>query len=144
MDLSTVQLRNMLSDIMWLVIGLEFIKMLLEHSQGAVLDVMLFAIARQMLLEHSMTDSLIAVGAIGLVFAIRKFLYNQEEDRQSIMDAILDVFKNDKGKEALEGAIEDVIEEVLDASAESINKQAKTQEDEATLLLLNKLKDRDK
>lgn len=114
MDLSTVQLRSMLGDIMWLVIGLEFIKMLLEHSQGAVLDVMLFAIARQMLLEHSMFDNLMAIVAIGLVFAIRKYLYDQTCDKKSIMDQLLDLLKDDKGKEVLEDAIEDALDDVLD------------------------------
>ncbi|WP_130861784.1 hypothetical protein [Bacilliculturomica massiliensis] len=118
MDLSTVQLRSMLSDIMWLVIGLEFIKMLLEHSQGAVLDVMLFAIARQMLLEHGMLDNLAAVLAIGMVFAIRKFLYDQSEDRKSIMDTILDLLKDDKGKEVLEDAIGEALDDVLDEAIE--------------------------
>lgn len=84
MDLSTVQLQSMLSTILWLVIGLEFIKMLLEHSERAVLDVMLFAIARQMVIEHAMLDNLIAVAAIAGVFGIRKFLYNKNEDKESV------------------------------------------------------------
>lgn len=124
LDFSTVQLRSMLSDIMWLVIGLEFIKMLLEHSQGAVLDVMLFAIARQMLLEHGMFDNLMAIAAIALVFAIRKFLYDQKEDRKSLMDQFLDLLKNDKGKEALEGAIGEALEEVLDDAIEEALEEA--------------------
>lgn len=100
LDLSTVELRSMLSDIMWLVIGLEFIKMLLEHSQGAVLDVLLFAIARQMLLEHGMLDNLLAVAAIALVFVIRKFLYDQTEDRASLMDTLLDLLGSKKRESA--------------------------------------------
>lgn len=117
-DLSTVQLRSMLGDIMWLVIGLEFIKMLLEHSQGAVLDVMLFAVARQMLLEHGMFDNMMAIVAIGLVFVIRKYLYDQKDDQKSIMEQFLDLLKNDKGKEALEDAIEEALDEVLDDAIE--------------------------
>lgn len=113
-DLTTVQLKLMLGDIMWLVIGLEFIRMLLEHSQGAVLDVMLFAIARQMLLEHGMLDNLLAVIAIAIVFAVRKFLYDKSVDHQSLMDQLLGLLKDDKSKEVLGEAIGDVLEDTQD------------------------------
>lgn len=124
MDLSTVQLRLMLSDIMWLVIGLEFIRMLLEHSQGAVLDVMLFAIARQMLLEHGMFDNMLAVLAIAIVFVIRRFLYDKSVDHQSLMEQFMGLLKDDKGKEALEDAIGEALEEVLDDAIEDALEEA--------------------
>lgn len=82
LPLSTVKMTDILGSILWLVIGLEFIKMLMEHSHGAVLEVMLFAIARQMIVDHtSMLDNLLGVTAIAVVFAVRKFLYNQQEDK---------------------------------------------------------------
>ncbi len=81
LPLSTVQMNELLGGILWLVIGLEFIKMLMEHSHAAVLEVMLFAIARQMIVDHtSMLENLMGVLAIAGVFAIRKFLYRKEDD----------------------------------------------------------------
>ena len=59
-----------------LVIGIEFIKMLAKHSPGSALEVLLYAIARQMILGHaSALENLISVGSIGLIFLIRKFVF---------------------------------------------------------------------
>lgn len=59
-----------------LVIGIEFIKMLAKHSPGSALEVLLYAIARQMILGHaSAIENLISVASIGLIFLIRKFVF---------------------------------------------------------------------
>ena len=59
-----------------LVIGIEFIKMLAKHSPGSALEVLLYAIARHMILGHgSAVDDLINVISIGLIFLIRKFVF---------------------------------------------------------------------
>ncbi len=57
-----------------LIIGVEFIKMLAKHTPGSAIEVLLFAIARQMVVEHtSPLENLIVT--IALIFAIRKFLF---------------------------------------------------------------------
>lgn len=85
-NLSSGQINSVLGSILWLVIGLEFIKMLMEHSHAAVLEVLLFAIARQMIVDHTtMQENFFAVAAIAGIFAIRKFLYNKEEDKEPIL-----------------------------------------------------------
>lgn len=59
-----------------LVIGIEFIKMLAKHSPGSALEVLLYAIARHMVLDaSSAADNLLGVAAIGLIFVIRKFFF---------------------------------------------------------------------
>ena len=59
-----------------LVIGIEFIKMLAKHSPGSALEVLLYAIARQMILGHeSALESFISVASIGLIFLIRRFVF---------------------------------------------------------------------
>ena len=61
---------------MTIVVGVEFAKMLLLHSPRAVTDVLLFAIARQMVIEHtSAVENLIMVIAIAILFTIRKYLF---------------------------------------------------------------------
>lgn len=75
-----VKMNELISSILWLVIGLEFVRMLLDHSHAAVLEVMLFAVARQMIASHtSMLDNLLAVVAIGGIFAVRKYLYSENK-----------------------------------------------------------------
>ena len=59
-----------------LVIGIEFIKMLCKHSPGTVVEVLLFAIARQLIIEHTSTlDNLVGIFSIAVLFAIRKYLF---------------------------------------------------------------------
>lgn len=59
-----------------LVIGIEFVRMLVKHSASSVVEVLLFALARQLIVEHTSTwENLIGIVAIAGVFAIRKFLF---------------------------------------------------------------------
>ncbi|MEF9969327.1 MAG: transporter [Ruthenibacterium sp.] len=59
-----------------LVIGIEFIKMLSKHTPGSAIEVLLFAIARQMVVEHTTPlENLLSIIAIALIFVIRKFLF---------------------------------------------------------------------
>lgn len=67
---------ELLADIFTLIIGAEFIKMILKPTSGNVLEVILFTIARFLVLDHSsMMTCLLGVLALGVLFAIRKFLY---------------------------------------------------------------------
>ena len=75
-DFFTEFLSNALS----LVVGVEFIKMLCRHSAQNVVEVLLFATARQMVVEHLETwQTLIGVAAIAILFAIRKYLMTGDE-----------------------------------------------------------------
>lgn len=59
-----------------LVIGIEFVRMLVKHTPSSALQVLLFAIARHLVLDgQSGIDLLLGVVAIAGIFAIRKFLY---------------------------------------------------------------------
>ena len=49
------------ADAMTIVVGIEFVKMLMLHTPRAVTDVLLFAIARQLVVNHSSAvDTLLA------------------------------------------------------------------------------------
>ena len=59
-----------------LIIGVELIRMMYSHAPSTVFEVLLFAIARQIIVEHSsIFSSLIGVCAIAVLFATRKFLF---------------------------------------------------------------------
>ena len=71
-----VEIRSFLERSLDIVIGIEFIKMLAKHSPGSSLEVLLYAIARHMVVGHeSALDNLISVGAIALIFVVRKFFF---------------------------------------------------------------------
>lgn len=73
---STDAFQTFLGHAFNLVIGIEFIKMLAKHSPGSALEVLLYAIARSMIMGHgSSTENLISVLSIGVIFLIRKFFF---------------------------------------------------------------------
>lgn len=81
LDFGTVDLDAMLPRFLNLVVGLEFIKMIMVHSHGAILEVLMFATARQLILDHSMEGHLLGVVAIAGLFAIWRFLYDKNEEQ---------------------------------------------------------------
>lgn len=80
-DPSYLQAR--MSSACLIIIGIELIKMITSYTIDSVVDVMLLAIARQMIVEHtSPIENLIAVLSIGILFVIRKYLYISRLDRR--------------------------------------------------------------
>lgn len=70
-----------LANALSLVVGVEFVKMLCRHSAQTVVEVLMFATARQMVVEHmAPTQTLIGVIAIAILFSIRKFLMTEDND----------------------------------------------------------------
>ena len=75
-DGNEVEIRTFLERSLDIVIGIEFIKMLAKHSPGSVLEVLLYAIARHMIVGHEdAVQNLVSVGAIALIFIIRKYFF---------------------------------------------------------------------
>ena len=75
-DGNEVEIRIFLERSLDIVIGIEFIKMLAKHSPGSSLEVLLYAIARHMVVGHeSAIENLLSVGAIALIFIVRKFFF---------------------------------------------------------------------
>ena len=64
-----------------LAICIEFIRMLTKHSMKTVIEVLVFAIARGMIISHESTaDILLSVIAIAILFAVRKFLFQHGDE----------------------------------------------------------------
>ena len=75
-DGNEVEIRIFLERSLDIVIGIEFIKMLAKHSPGSSLEVLLYAIARHMIVGHEdAVQNLVSVGAIALIFVIRKYFF---------------------------------------------------------------------
>ena len=69
-----------------LIIGVEMIRMLYLHTQSTVFEVLLFAIARQIIIEHSSPlNSLVGVIAIAILFATRKFLFVAFDESEKVI-----------------------------------------------------------
>ena len=75
-DTNEVEISLFLQRALDIVIGIEFIKMLAKHSPGSSLEVLLYAIARHMVVGHeSAMENLLSVSAIALIFIVRRFFF---------------------------------------------------------------------
>lgn len=75
-----VSLDNYLHSILTIVVGLEFVRMLLDMTPANTLEVLIVAIARQVILTHDNALSNVAcVLCIAGLFATRRFLIPKEE-----------------------------------------------------------------
>lgn len=69
-----------------LIIGVEMIRMLYLHTPMTVFEVLLFAIARQVIIDHtSSVTSLLGVISIAILFATRKFLFVAFDESERIL-----------------------------------------------------------
>jgi len=67
-------MQTFLGHILTLVIGLELAVMLIRHTPSSVIEVLLYAIARKLIIESkSMSDILLGIVAIGVLIFINNF-----------------------------------------------------------------------
>lgn len=73
-------LVKILDDAIILAIGAEFIKMLCKHTPETVIEVIAFALARQLIVGHAKPlENFITVLAIAVLFAVRRFLLKKHD-----------------------------------------------------------------
>ena len=88
---STDTLMTILDNAIILAIGAEFIKMLCKHTPETIIEVLAFALARQLIVGHEEPwKNLITVLAIAVLFAIRRFLLKRH-DMVETPDGLVDV-----------------------------------------------------
>ena len=76
-----------LHNILTIVVGLEFVRMLINLTPANTLEVLIVAIARQVIVDHQDPLSNIAcVLCIGGLFAIRKFLISKKDYKKELSD----------------------------------------------------------
>lgn len=90
LNITPEQFTEFLGNALTLLIGVEFVKMLAKHTAENLLEVLMFAIARQMVVEHlNMTETLIGVIAIGIIFTVRKYLLlKNSNDKEKTYDKL--------------------------------------------------------
>ncbi|MGI6402639.1 MAG: phosphate-starvation-inducible PsiE family protein [Oscillospiraceae bacterium] len=74
-------LQNILEYAFSLIIGIEFVKMVCKPTAGNVVEVLMFAVARYVIIDHSaILNSLLGVISIAILFATRKYLFCEVRD----------------------------------------------------------------
>lgn len=73
-------LRSFLGYAFNIVIGVEFLRMLTKHTLNSVIEVLLFALSRALIVEHtSALQNLITIISITLLFFVRRYLLRKED-----------------------------------------------------------------
>lgn len=66
-----------------ILIGIEFLKMIFRSNLGTVVEVLLFAIARQLIVEHTnVYENGVGILSIAVLFVVRKYLFIPELDKE--------------------------------------------------------------
>ena len=77
---NTNSLVSILDDAITLAIGAELIKMLCKHTPETIIEVLAFALAKQLIVGHTASwENLITVAAIAVLFGARRFLLKSHD-----------------------------------------------------------------
>ena len=109
-----------------LVIGVELLKMFCRHDIDSIVEVLLFSVARQMVIDHlAIKEAFIGCVAVAILFAVRRFLFvpildNPDEQerklekdqyiKERIADAI-SAYKRERAESSINTAAADQLNE---------------------------------
>ena len=80
-------ISSYLHNILTIVVGLEFVRMLIDTTPASILEVLTVAITRNVILNHDDLWSIVAcVACIGGLFAIRRFLIRRHELKEEMVE----------------------------------------------------------
>lgn len=78
---------NYLHNVLTIVVGLEFVRMLIDTTPASILEVLTVAITRHVILSHDDPWSNVAcVACIAGLFAIRRFLIRRSELKEEMVE----------------------------------------------------------
>ena len=80
-------INEFLHHILTIVVGLEFVRMLIDTTPANILEVLTVAITRHVILSHDdYWSNLICIACIGGLFAIRRFLIRRSELKEEMVE----------------------------------------------------------
>jgi len=78
---------HMLHNLLTIVVGLEFVRMLIDTTPANILEVLTVAITRHVVLSHDDPwSNLACIGCIAGLFAIRRFLVHRSELQEEMVE----------------------------------------------------------
>ena len=79
--------NHMLHNLLTIVVGLEFVRMLIDTTPANILEVLTVAITRHVVLSHDDPwSNLACIGCIAGLFAIRRFLIRRSELKEETVE----------------------------------------------------------
>ena len=80
-------MNHMLHNLMTIVVGMEFVRMLIDTTPANILEVLTVAITRHVILSHDNPWANVAsVACIAGLFAIRRFLIRRSELKEELVE----------------------------------------------------------
>ncbi len=80
--------RTFIGQIMQLVIGVEFVKMLSKHTPESTIEVLLFVVARKIIIEElNILDMAVGIIAIAILFLVRRYFTRKTDPEGCILEA---------------------------------------------------------
>ena len=84
---SFADVSHFLHNILTIVIGLEFVRMLIDTTPANILEVLTLAITRHVILEHDdYWSNLACIACIAGLFAVRRFLIRRSELKEEMVE----------------------------------------------------------
>ena len=84
---SSADVTGFLHEVLTIVVGLEFVRMLIDTTPASILEVLAVAITRHVILSHDdPVSNLLSVACIAGLFAIRRFLFRRGELREEMVE----------------------------------------------------------
>ena len=84
---SSADVTGFLHEVLTIVVGLEFVRMLIDTTPASILEVLAVAITRHVILSHDdPVSNLLSVACIAGLFAIRRFLFRRGELKQEMVE----------------------------------------------------------
>lgn len=81
-------IEEVLNKLLTIVVGLEFVRMLIDTTPANILEVLTVAITRHVILSHDdALSNLACIACIAGLFAIRRFLVRRSELQEELSDA---------------------------------------------------------
>ena len=78
---------HVLDNILTIVVGLEFVRMLIDTTPAKILEVLTVAITRHVILSHdNALSNLASIACIAGLFAIRRFLVRRSELKEEMVE----------------------------------------------------------
>ena len=79
--------NHMLHNLLTIVVGLEFVRMLIDTTPANILEVLTVAITRHVVLEHDNPwSNLASIACIAGMFAVRRFLIRRSELQEEMVE----------------------------------------------------------
>ena len=86
-DVNQIDLHSILTKILTIVVGLEFVRMLIDTTPANILEVLTVAMTRHIILTHDdYWSNLVCVICIAGLFAIRRYLVRRSELKEEMVD----------------------------------------------------------